>query len=232
MGYRSPCRGWSVPASPEKSRKRLRPVGGAYHFAHPLLREVTYATIGVARRREMDRRAAAALRIAGAPPETVAEHHGQAGEHAIAFGLAIEAAEAATQVHAIASALRLYDMALAATEAIPVADLIPGIRADLSRPLGDLRLLDGGSEGALEAYQAARRLLEAAAAAGDAGAASELVLLHCSLAGAYLRRGEDAEALRYAEMAELTPRLASPDGLAARLGLLRARIHESHANYG
>jgi tetratricopeptide (TPR) repeat protein len=157
----------------------------AYDFAHDKIREVAYAALGPARRRDLHGRLARALeRRRPDEPGQVAWHYDRAGERAAAVAWYERAAEAAQRMHAGADAIRLLERALA----------LAGDDGAQLRALTALIPLVANAEGfgSRRADALHRRALELTA--GDAPAP-----LLRSLALAALSRSDFAAAERYGE---------------------------------
>ncbi|HEX6652085.1 MAG TPA: AAA family ATPase [Thermoleophilaceae bacterium] len=158
------------------SRGVVREVPGhdpGYDFSHEKLRALVYDGTGLARRRLLHGRVAAAL--SGRPGREsaplVAQHLSLAGQQAKAAEQYRIAAEHAAALYAHADALEHFEAALA---------LGSPDTAALHERIGDLRTLVGDYAGALASY-------ESAAAAADEG---ELAAIEQKLGGVYGRRGE------------------------------------------
>jgi tetratricopeptide (TPR) repeat protein len=181
----------------------IREVPGAqppYDFSHQKLRERVYEQTGLARRRLLHGRAAAALSVRRPDGETsalVAQHLRLAGDDAGAAEQYRLAAEHAASLNAHADALEHLEAALAL--GYPDA-------AGLLERLGDLRTLLGDYAGALSSYEGATARCEREA----------LAAIEHKLGGVHHRRGEweRAEA-RF---------LAALGAASAEEGGLRARI--------
>ena len=159
------------------SRGVVREVPGhepGYDFSHEKLRALVYEQTGLARRRLLHGRVAAALsaRPGGESAALVAQHLRLAGEQAQAAEQYRLAAEHAASLYAHADALEHFEAALA---------LGSPDTAGLHERIGDLRTLVGDYAGALASYESA------AAAAADEG---ELAAIEQKLGGVYGRRGE------------------------------------------
>ncbi|HEX5501132.1 MAG TPA: AAA family ATPase [Thermomicrobiales bacterium] len=178
----------------------------AYDFAHEQLRALVYDETGLARRRLLHRRIAAALagrarggRDAGALAGRIAGHYrlaGQATEAATWFALA---GERARGLYANAEALAHFQAALALGH--PAA-------AALHEAIGDLHTLAGAYGAAIAGYETAAAL----------GAPAALATLEHKLGGVHLRRGawELAESHFQAALAALEDTGQAGD---------RARLH-------
>ncbi len=154
-------------------RERAEPEP-VYDFSHQKLRERVYEQTGLARRRLLHRRVAAALshrRPSGEGAALVAQHLRLAGDIGAAAEQYRLAAEHAAALHAHADALQHLEAALA---------LDPGDVAALLERMGDLRTLLGDYAGALESY-------EGAAAQSDPAA---LAAIEHKIGGVHGRRGE------------------------------------------
>lgn len=172
----------------------------AYDFSHDKLRALVYERTGLARRRLLHRRIAAALsadRRAGDRAGLIAGHLRMAGDHTGAGRAHRIAAEHAASLYAHADALEHLEAALALGD--PDA-------AAVHERLGDLRTLIGDYAGALAGYEAAAAFCAPAARAA----------IEHKTGNVHLRRGEweRAEARLLAALA------AAPDdalGLRARI---------------
>ncbi len=135
----------------------VRDAGGPepeYDFAHSKLRELAYDQMGLARRRVLHRRIAAALQA----PSRPSAHHGRAAAGLVASHLRLAgdlagaaeqhrlAAEHAVSLHAHADALEHFEAALAL--GLPDA-------AGAHERVGDLRTSTGDYQGALASFEAA-----------------------------------------------------------------------------
>ena len=123
-----------------RESKRAEPT---YDFSHSKIRELVYEQMGLARRRLLHGRIAAAL---PGPPGLVATHLGLAGNQVGAAEQHRLAADQAISVHAHADALEHLEAALAL--GIPDA-------AVAHEGIGDLKTLLGDYVGALASYEAA-----------------------------------------------------------------------------
>jgi predicted ATPase len=145
----------------------------AYDFSHQKLRALVYDETGLARRRLLHGRVAAAM--SGRPDEStpalVAQHLRLAGDHAGAAEHYRLAADQAASLHAHADALEYLETALA---------LGSSDTASLNERIGDLRTLVGDYAGALGSYESAAAECEG----------SGLAALEHKIAGVYARRGE------------------------------------------
>jgi predicted ATPase len=171
-----------------------------FDFSHQKLRALVYQETGLARRRLLHRRIAAALSRRGhgvgwAAP--VAQHQRLGGQPAAAAESYRLAAEHAASLLAHADALEHLEaaLALAATDS-----------GGLHERIGDLRTLVGDYSGALESYESAAALSESEA----------LAALEQKLGEVHQRRGEweRAEA-RFAAALEAAPQ--GSRGLRARI---------------
>ena len=146
----------------------------AYDFSHQKLRERVYERTGMARRRLLHGRVAAALsgrRPADGGATLVAQHLRLAGDHAGAAQHYRLAAEHAASLHAHADALAQLEAALALGD--------PDV-AGVQERMGDLRTLLGDYGGALASYESAAAQCEPAA----------LAAIEHKLGGVHQRRGE------------------------------------------
>jgi DNA-binding SARP family transcriptional activator len=144
-----------------------------YDFSHEKLRALVYEQTGLARRRLLHGRVAAALsgRPGGENAALVAQHLRLAGQQAKAAEQYRIAAEHAASLLAHADALEHFEAALALGSPDSVV---------LHERIGDLRTLVGDYAGALASY-------ESAAAESEQG---ELAAIQHKLGGVYGRRGE------------------------------------------
>ncbi len=147
-----------------------RPVGH-YRFAHALLRETVYDDLGATRRTDLHRRLGDVLeRVYGAAREShLAElaHHfsaaGPVGDTGKAIDYARRAGDRAVRGLAYEEGARLYEMALAALERAPAADM--GLRGELTLALGEACAHAGESDRARELCRHAAELARATGAA-------------------------------------------------------------------
>ena len=170
-----------------------------YDFSHQKLRALVYDQTGLARRRLLHGRVAAALsrrRPGGASAALVAQHLRLAGDHAGAAQHYRLAAEHAASLHAHADALEHLEAALAL--GYPDA-------SGVHERIGDLRTLLGDYAGAIASYESAAAQCEPEA----------LAALEHKLGDVHHRRGE----WERAEARFLTALEAAPgdDGLRARI---------------
>lgn len=186
------------------ARGLVREMAGAdpvYDFSHHKLRALVYEQIGLARRRLLHRRVAAALsgpRSEAARAALVATHLRQAGDQAGAAEQHRLAAEHAASLHAHADALEHLEAALA----LGYPD-----SAALHERIGDLRTLRGDYVGALASYRTATAFCDPAA----------LGAIEHKIGNVHLRRGEfELAEARFREALD-----AAPDDDRG----LRARIH-------
>ena len=165
-----------------------------YDFSHSKIRELAYDQMGLARRRLLHGRIAAAM---PGPPGLVASHLSLAGDQVGAAEHHRLAADQAVSVHAHADALEHLEAALAL--GIPEA-------AAAHEGIGDLRTLLGDYAGALASY-------EAATAFGEPG---DRAAVEHKAGEVHQRRGEweRAEA-RFTAALEAAP--ANATGLRARI---------------
>ena len=190
----------------------VREVPGAeplYDFSHQKLRALVYEQTGLARRRLLHRRAAAALssRLGGADAAAVAQHLHLAGDHAGAAEQHRLAAEHAASLHAHADALDHLEAALGLGA--------PDAGA-LHERIGDLRTLVGDYGGALTSYTTAAAECEPSA----------LAAIEHKLGDVHLRRGN----WERAETHFLSALDAAGDDLALEAGVqadLALALHHS-----
>ena len=130
----------------------VREVAGTepiYDFSHQTLRDVVYEQTGLARRRLLHRRVAAAFlkgRTDSSSEALVAQHLRRAGDNIEAAEHYVLAAEQAAALHANADALEYFEAALA---------LGHPATAELHERIGDLRMLRGDYAGALASLETA-----------------------------------------------------------------------------
>jgi DNA-binding SARP family transcriptional activator len=158
------------------SRGVVREVSGdepSYDFSHEKLRALVYAQTGLARRRLLHGRVAAALsgQPGGGSAALVAQHLRLAGERAKAADQYRLAAEQAASLHAHADALEHLEAALA---------LGSPDTAGLHERIGDLRTLVGDYAGALASYESAAAECEL----------DQLAAIEHKIGGVYGRLGE------------------------------------------
>lgn len=169
----------------------LNPVAEArLALAHPMFQEVAYAELRPSRRAQLHARLAATLdRLT---PEDVAArslHHrgaGAAGDDAAALDVFLAAADLAARRSAPADASQQLTAALAVLRRGHRIDLL----VDVLERLGEMQMLAGDLEAAVQAWAAA---LEACGAGSPHGALQE-ARLHRRLAQAERDRGRVAEA--------------------------------------
>ena len=139
----------------------------AYRFKHALIRDVAYASLLFARRRELHARVAAALeQMSGARPEehraVLAHHLLHAGQLDRAFPQFVQAAQQAQARSAHSEACALYETALAIApwrrRDVGPADLASAV--ELYESLGDGQALIDNYAGARASYERALELLE------------------------------------------------------------------------
>jgi tetratricopeptide (TPR) repeat protein len=184
------------------SRGVVREVSGdepSYDFSHEKLRALVYAQTGLARRRLLHGRVAAALsgQPGGGSAALVAQHLRLAGEQAKAAEEYRLAAEQAASLHAHADALEHFEAALA---------LGSPDTAALHERIGDLRTLVGDYAGALASYESAAAECEL----------DQLAAIEHKIGGVYGRLGEwqRSEARLAAALERVPP---SAHGLHARI---------------
>lgn len=168
--------------------KDPQPGGPTYDFDHDKLRTLVYEGMGLARRRLLHRRAAAALtgrargREAGTLAGQIARHHRLAGQDAEAAECYRLAGDHARDLYANDDALAHYEEALALGH--PDA-------AALHEAIGDLRTRRGEYAAALDSY-------ELAAASGDV-----VAVLEHKIGNVHVRRGDrDLARFHYESAAE------------------------------
>jgi serine/threonine protein kinase/tetratricopeptide (TPR) repeat protein len=140
----------------------------AYDFSHDKLREVAYATVSAARRRQSHRQVAGALEVVYADrldevSGLVASHYDQAGEVERAVSHYQRAAKGARQVYANAEAIFSYQRALAllkgASSLQRSQDQWREVTMKVEESLGDVFVLIGQLEEARNAYLEALALV-------------------------------------------------------------------------
>ena len=172
----------------------------AYDFSHQKLRARVYEQTGMARRRLLHGRVAAALsgrRQVEDNSALVAHHLRLAGDHAGAAKYHRFAAEHAASLHAHADALEQLEAALALGD-----PGVPGIQEQM----GDLRTLLGDYGGALASYESAAAQCEPVA----------LARIEHKLGGVHHRRG-DWERAEARFLAALDSASGDERGLRARI---------------
>lgn len=144
-----------------------------YDFSHEKLRALVYEQTGLARRRLLHARVAAALsrQPGGESAALVAQHLRLAGQQAKAAAQYSLAAEQATALHAYADALEHLEAALA---------LGSPDTAAVHERIGDLRTLVGDYAGALASYESAAAECEL----------DQLAAIEHKIGGVYGRLGE------------------------------------------
>ena len=180
-----------------------------YDFVHAKLREHVYLQTGLARRRLLHARVAAALserRLEGETAAALAYHLRLAGDDAGAARQHRRAAEHAEAVHAHADSLEHLEAALALGH--------PDV-AEVTERIGDLRTLIGDYAGALGRYEAA---------AAQCDQARRPAIEH-KIGGVHQRRGKWGQAESAFRAALGT---AEDDALRARVTVdLALTIHQS-----
>ena len=140
--------------------KELDGDSGQYDFTHARLRAVVYDDAGLARRRLLHRRIAAALERRNrdihterslAVAVTIAAHHRAAGDEPMAAQWLVTAAEGATDMLAVPDAVAHYEEALA---------LGHPDRGRIYEALGQLHTLSGTYAAALYRFEAAAALVD------------------------------------------------------------------------
>ena len=170
-----------------------------YDFSHQKLRALVYEQTGLARRRLVHGRVAAALsgRPGGESAALVAQHLRLAGDQGNAAKQYRLAAEQAASLHAHADALEHLDAALALGS--PDA-------AGIHERIGDLRTLVGDYAGALASYESAAAQCEP----------DRVARLEHKIGGVYGRRGEwERSEARLVAALDVAP--PSAPGLRARI---------------
>lgn len=191
----------------------VRDLGGPepfFDFSHSKIRELAYDQMGLARRRLLHGRIAAAIKRepSGASAGLIASHLRSAGDLVGAAEQHRVAAEHAASVHAHADALEHLEAALALG--------LPDAAAAHER-IGDLRTMTGDYAGALSSYETAEAFVEP----------QDRARVEHKCGNVHQRRGEweRAEA-RFSAALESLPGTAT--GLHARiladLGLTRHRV--------
>ena len=134
--------------------------GGAWRFAHALIRDVQYASLAGSVRRDLHLRIARALETlpASEPPLAELAHHyvlaGPTAEPGRAVEYATRAAERATSVHAYEEAARLYRLGLQA------GGLDEGARCTLLMRLGESVTRGGNQAAGKHAYWEAAEIAQ------------------------------------------------------------------------
>jgi predicted ATPase len=165
------------------ARGLIRERDAAYDFAHERMREVAEERVGLARRRLLHRRIAAALSERHRDPALIARHLEAAGDDAAAAGAYAAAGAHARTLSAALEAISHYEAAIALGH--PQAPA-------LHEAIGDLHVLRGAYDDALAAYGAAAATTDDLAAPGR---------LEHKLGGVHERRGEWELADRHYEEA-------------------------------
>lgn len=129
--------------------------GGAYRFAHDLVRQCLAEGISLARRRLTHTALARALETAGAPPALVAAQLEGAGQAIAAVPWRMAAARAAVHVHALADALSQFHQALVDGAAAPQAMAIQLGIAGVHRVRGDAAAVEAALAAAVQVAAAA-----------------------------------------------------------------------------
>jgi DNA-binding CsgD family transcriptional regulator/tetratricopeptide (TPR) repeat protein len=134
----------------------LREEGATYVFSHPLIRQVVYEGLSLARRQQLHRRTAESLEphVALGDEATIGHQWRLGGHPERAIPFLLQAGDAALTTTAWAEAAKLWEAALACMEQ---AGEPAQRRARLLEGLGDLYFLGG-----LEAHQSVERYLQAA----------------------------------------------------------------------
>ncbi len=194
--------------------------GGAYHFAHDLIRDVVEADVGVARRLVLHRRVAEMLAqdVDPCPLAQVAYHYGRSDAPRRAIPYLEQAGDQARIQAAYAAAEDSYRAALDGLDGRDAAGH-GGDAARLQAKLGDLLCLTGRSLDAL------RELDRAAATYRAAGEMERLANVMALMGRAHERRGAAEEGLRGLQAAVALVEVHGPSrGLAvvyvAQAGLL------------
>jgi hypothetical protein len=174
-----------------------RTPGGAWRFAHALIRDVLYASLPGSVRRDLHLRIAQTLegQTAAEPPLAELAHHfvlaGPAADPGVAIDYAIRAAERATSVHAHEEAARLCRLGL------QVGGLDDQQRYSLLMRFGEAAIRGGDREGSQAAYW------EAAEIAQRLGLREELGEAALGYGGMirWLRAGDDEQLVPLLERA-------------------------------
>ena len=176
------------------------PEGPTYDFDHDKLRALVYDETGLARRRLLHRRAAAALagrirgREAGSLAGQIARHHRLAGQETEAAKFYSLAGDHARNLYANGEALAHYEEALALGH--PDADA-------LQEAIGDLRTRRGEYGAALAAYELA------------ASSADNVAMLEHKIGNVHARRGDrDLARVHYESALEVLGEDGQPGELA------------------
>jgi class 3 adenylate cyclase/predicted ATPase len=169
----------------------------AYYFRHALTRDVAYNTLLYARRRELHRLVAQGIEMLYADRldeyvTSLAHHYLDAEEWSLAFHYQRRAGERAQALFANKDAVARFRLALSiASEQLP--DTPTDELVDVHGRLGDVLLLDGRYDKALQAYQAALDLL-----ALD-GAPDEIARFYRKTAVVHERKADYPQALEWLE---------------------------------
>jgi tetratricopeptide (TPR) repeat protein len=169
----------------------------AYYFRHALTRDVAYNTLLYARRRELHRLVAQGIEMLYADRldeyvASLAHHYLDAEEWSLAFDYQRRAGERAQALFANKDAVARFRLALSiASEQLP--DTPASELVDVYGRLGDVLLLDGRYDRALEAYQAALDLL----ALEDAP--EEIARFYRKTAEVHERKADYSQALEWLE---------------------------------
>jgi 5'-nucleotidase / UDP-sugar diphosphatase len=142
--------------------------GDRYVFSQNLLQDVAYHSLRFSRRRELHRRAAAAIeRRSAADLEPhladLARHHRHGGDPRRTIRYAVAAGDRARRVHAYHEALTSYRHALAAVDSLR-GDRLGGVRSVVRERIADSLDLLGDHREAADVYRAALRGWRASAA--------------------------------------------------------------------
>jgi|GEM_PF-354396 len=180
-----------------------------YEFSHPQVRVVVYEDMSPARRTMLHRRVAEAYRtVAPSSGEDtaaeVARHFDLGGEGSLAGDFYVGAARRARAVYANEAAVAAYRRAL---------QLVPDVRGDVARELGETLQLTGAWPEAAELY---REALRSALEAGDWRATARS---RAAIAALLRQQGRPMEALAWLDDARSDlERAGEPEGIGAILG--------------
>jgi DNA-binding SARP family transcriptional activator len=152
-------------------RAQGEPGSPTFDFSHHKIKELVYADMSPARRRVLHRRAADAMRAAGAPPASIAGHYRAGGMEREAAELYAAAGEEAGSLYANREAVQHFESALALGH--------PDV-AGIHERIGDLRVLVGEYAQAAVSYETAAAL----------GTEAVVPRLEHKLGNVHLRRGD------------------------------------------
>ncbi|HEY1775955.1 MAG TPA: AAA family ATPase [Solirubrobacteraceae bacterium] len=194
------------------ARGLIRERDAAYDFAHERLREVAEERVGLARRRLLHRRIAAALSERHRDPALIARHLEAAGDDPAAADAYAAAGAHARTLSAALEAISHYEAAIALGH--------PKV-STLHEAIGDLHVLRGAYDDALAAYAAAAATTDDLEAPGR---------LEHKLGGVHERRGEWELADRhYEEALELGADEATVGCDRSRIAWRRGELEQARA---